>query len=228
MDSNRTPNPMFSLKNRGWLIGGLAAVVGVVGALAAVTVTRKPAVTVTLPPGTQIVGVLDHSISTERTKVGERIELKVNDPIEVGSGPPIPAGATMIGEVIQVKDGGRVAGAPELALAVRTLRINGDDHAVSTTPFRFKGKSDAKESALEIAGGAVAGAVLGKVIGDKPLPGAVIGAAAGTAVAVATDGDHIVLPGGTRLRARLVDPVTVSFRPSDNPAGSVERRRGSS
>jgi uncharacterized protein YjlB len=56
--------------------------------------------------------------------------------------------------------------------------------------------------------------------------GAVIGAAAGTAVAVATKGNPIVLPAGARLRVELTEPVTVTARPSersDRPGAEEQR-----
>jgi len=96
--------------------------------------------------------------------------------------------------------------------------VDGADYALAATPFRFKGQNDAKESVLEIAGGAVAGGVLGQVIAKAPVEGAVIGAAAGAAVAIATKGDQIVLPAGVVLNVKLTEPVEVTFRPADQKA----------
>ena len=81
----------------------------------------------------------------------------------------------------------------------------------------MKGTSDAKESALEIAGGTAAGAVVGKVTGNV-VRGAVVGAALGTGVAVLTKGDQIVLPTGQHLRVRITQAVTVKYSPSDRDA----------
>jgi hypothetical protein len=39
----------------------------------------------------------------------------------------------------------------------------------------------------------------------------------GTGVAVATKGNQIVLPAGQRLRVRLTQPVSVSWRPVAEP-----------
>jgi hypothetical protein len=44
--------------------------------------------------------------------------------------------------------------------------------------------------------------------------GAIVGAAIGTGVALATDGDQLTLGAGQRLRIRLTQPVTVQYRPS--------------
>ena len=45
------------------------------------------------------------------------------------------------------------------------------------------------------------------------MKGAVVGAAIGTGVAVATKGDQITLPNGQKLRVRLTREVTVQYRP---------------
>jgi len=68
------------------------------------------------------------------------------------------------------------------------------------------GKSAAKESALEIGGGAVVGGVL------RGAKGAIVGAALGTGVAVATEGHELTLGAGQRLRIQLTQAVTVRFR----------------
>ena len=56
-----------------------------------------------------------------------------------------------------------------------------------------------------------AGAIIGEVVADEATKGAIIGAVAGTAIAVATKGDQIVLPAGQRLRVRLTEPVTLEL-----------------
>ena len=45
------------------------------------------------------------------------------------------------------------------------------------------------------------------------LQGAFVGAAIGTGVAVATEGDQIVLPAGQPIKVRLNQPVTVTYHP---------------
>jgi hypothetical protein len=128
----------------------------------------------------------------------------------------IPAGAVVRGEVTHAKGGGRIAGAPELTLRFTELEAGGERYLIDSRPFRIRGKSDAVESAVEIGGGAVAGGILGGVLGGGKgaLGGAVAGAAIGTGVAIATDGDDLVLPAGTRLKIELAAPLTVTYRTS--------------
>jgi hypothetical protein len=78
------------------------------------------------------------------------------------------------------------------------------------------GKGDAKESAMEVGGGAAAGALIGGILGGKDdiAKGAAAGAAVGAGVAVATKGDQIVLPAGQKIKVHLESPVTITTSPS--------------
>jgi hypothetical protein len=184
-----------------------AAVVGVGIAAAVMLGGAREKKTVTIPSGTVLVGALEQPVSTDRSSIGDHITLQTVDPIRVGTETTIPDGLTLRGAVIGVKGGGRISGAPELAFHFTELEVDDHTYPVSTDPFHVKGKSDATESALEIGGGAVVGGVL------RGAKGAIVGAAIGTGVAVATEGDQLRLGAGQRLRIRLTQPVTVQFRP---------------
>jgi len=114
--------------------------------------------------------------------------------------------------VTHVEGAGRVAGGAALTLRYTELVMaDGKSYAISATPLRLQGKGDAKESALEIGGGAVAGGIVGGILGGKDdiAKGAAAGAIVGTGVAVATKGDQIVLPAGQKIRVALDGPVTI-------------------
>jgi hypothetical protein len=195
-----------------------------IGLVSAVVLGRGPAKrTATIPAGTALVAALEREMSTERTRVGDNVELHTVDPIRLGEGVVIPSGVLVRGTVTESKGGGRIAGAPQLGLRFTEIEVDGERRAIAAQPFHVSGKSDAGKSAVQIGGGAVAGAILGRVVGGKggTAKGAVVGAAIGTGVAVATDGGHIVLPAGQRLRVRLNGPVTVTYRPgADHAEGS--------
>lgn len=182
------------------------AVVGVGIAAAVLLGGARATKTATIPSGTLLVGALEQSVSTDQSSIGDHITFQTVDPIPVGD-ETIPDGLKLRGVVTHVKGGGRIAGAPELAFHFNELEVNGDTYQISTEPFQVKGKSDATESALEIGGGAVVGGVL------RGARGAIVGAAIGTGVAVATEGDQLRLGAGQRLRIRLTQRVTVQFRP---------------
>jgi len=181
------------------------AVVGV-GIAAAVMLGRAgEKKTATIPSGTWLVGTLEQSVSTDHNSIGDHVMLRTVDPIRLDE-VSIPEGVTLRGEVTRVKGGGRIAGAPELAFRFTELELDGQTYEISAEPFSVTGKSAAKESALEIGGGAVVGGVL------KGAKGAIVGAALGTGVAVATEGHELTLSAGQRLRIQLTQAVTVRFR----------------
>ncbi|MGE5802606.1 MAG: hypothetical protein ACM358_10130 [Gemmatimonadota bacterium] len=183
------------------------AIVGVGIAAAVMLGHSGETTTATIPSGTMFVAELEQSLSTDRTSVGDHVTLHTVHAVGLDDETTVPSGITLRGVVTHVKGGGRIAGAPELALHFTELELDGRTHSISTEMFSVKGKSDATESALEIGGGAVVGGVL------RGAKGAIVGAAIGTGVAVATEGDQLRLGAGQRLRIRLDQPVTVQFRP---------------
>jgi hypothetical protein len=170
--------------------------------------------TETLTAGTTFVASLQSTVATDKNKVGDAIALRTIEPVRVNEMEVVPAGATIRGEVTHVDPAGRVAGGAELTLRFTTLETaDGKSYAISCVPFRVEGKGDAKESALQIGGGAVAGGIVGGVLGGKKDigKGAAAGAIIGTGVAVATKGDQIVLPAGQKMKVALDAPVTVTL-----------------
>jgi len=216
MTSSTTPSPATGRRLSTFLLPVVYLLLGG-GAIAAMVVTTGDDVTreATVPSGTVLVAALDHTVSTEVSAVGETVRLETTQPVSLGPDTVIPAGAVVRGEVTHSKGGGRIAGAPELTLRFTELEADGERYRIDSQPFRIRGKSDAVESAAEIGGGAVAGGILGGVLGggSGAVGGAVAGAAIGTGVAIATDGDDLVLPAGTRLKIALAAPLTVTYRP---------------
>ncbi len=198
-----------------WLVGGL--VIGGVGLLTAMVISRSGTREITIPAGTHIVAKLDHRVSTRQNDVGDQITLTSTEPIEIDEGVEIPEGVHLEGEITHLEGGGRLGGAPELTLRFTQLALGGRTYDITAEPFRVRGKSATGESAAEIGGGAVVGGVVGAIAGSA-VKGAVIGAVLGTGVAVATEGGQIVLPSGTRVRVNLSEPVTVRYKQQQAPA----------
>jgi len=171
----------------------------------------------TLTAGTVIVTALQNTVDTGHNHAGDKITLRTLEDVRINEVTVVPAGATINGEVTHIDPAGRVAGGAELTLRFTELVMpDGKSYPISAHPLRLQGKGDAKESALEIGGGAVAGGILGAILGGKDdiAKGAAVGAAAGTGVAVATKGDQIVLPAGQKIRVDLDGPVTVVIKPA--------------
>jgi hypothetical protein len=194
------------------LVAG-AMTVAAVGLLAA-TVARNAGGTVraTIPAGTRLVGVLDHTVSTARSTPGEPVHLRTVASLDLADRVTVPAGIVIEGEVVRARGGGRLAGAPDLTIRFTALSLQGQRQEITADPLRVRGKDDLAESAALIGGGAVVGGVVGALAGNTTA-GVAAGAVIGTGTAVATRGDHIVLPAGQKLRVRLAQPVTVQFKP---------------
>jgi len=171
--------------------------------------------TQTLVAGTSIVAALQSTLDTGKNHVGDKVELRTLEVVRVNEATVVPAGAMINGEVTHIDPAGRVAGGAQLTLRfIELVMPDGRSYAISAAPIRLEGKGDAKESAIEIGGGAVAGGVIGGILGgsDDIAKGAAAGAVVGTAVAVATKGDQIVLPAGQKMRVSLSEPVSIETK----------------
>jgi len=197
---------------------GAAAVVSMatLAAMASARLHRE----ITIPADTRFVGGLRSAITTENASVGDAVEIRTTERIRLDDGTLLPAAMVLRGHVTESKDGGRVTGRAELAMRFDRLLVDGREYPIVTDVFRLEGKSETKNSAKKAIGGAVVGGVVGAITGNTKR-GILIGAAAGTGVAIATKGGHIVLPAGQRIQVRLDEPVTVDIRSTvaDNGSG---------
>ncbi|HEU4725557.1 MAG TPA: hypothetical protein VFU59_09720 [Candidatus Eisenbacteria bacterium] len=206
--------------NVGW--GRRLAAVAMIAALASTgcgkgTAEADKEKSETILAGTTFVGSLQSTVDTGKNAVGDKITIRTLEDVRINEMTVVPSGATINGEVTHIEGVGRIAGGAELTLRFTELVMpDGKSYAISAEPFRVKGKSEGKSSALQIGGGAVAGGVLGGVLGGKDdiAKGAAAGAIIGTGVAIATKGDQIVLPAGQKMKVTLDAPVTVVTKPA--------------
>jgi len=192
------------------------AVVGGVAVVTAVALGRSHSTHVaTIPAGMTLVAALDQEVSTRNVRPGDVVHLHTVAPIRLGANVEIPSGVAVRATVTESKGGGRIAGAPVLALRFTEVVVDGGHHAIDADPYRVQGHNDLGKSAAQIGAGTVAGAIVGRIVGGKggTAKGAVVGAAAGTGVAVATPGGHVVLPAGQTVRVHLDAAVTVAYHP---------------
>jgi hypothetical protein len=170
--------------------------------------------TYVLPAGTSFTSSLQNTLSSGKNHVGDPFRLRTVLAKHVDGQMAVPAGSTIKGHVSYVDGAGRVAGGAKLTLRFDEIELpDGTSYPVSATPLRMEGKGDAKESAIEIGGGAIAGGILGGILGHGSgdvAKGAAAGAVVGTGVAVATKGDQIVLGTGQKIRVTLDAPLRVT------------------
>lgn len=193
------------------------------GTAAAGTVPPVPAtraepqreyVAVTVPAESVLGLQVQTAISSETARVEDKVEARVTRDVRVGDRVAIPAGAHVIGSVIQVDRGGKIRERAQFVVRFHTLVLaDGTRTSITTEALHREGPPVANKSAAKIGGATVGGAILGAILGGGKgaAIGGGIGAAGGTAAAMAGDREPATLPAGSLVNIRLMAPVTVTL-----------------
>ena len=176
-------------------------------------------VTITVPAGTAIdVAFLD-SVASNESQVGDPVRLRVINDIRHDGVAAIPAGSVVSGTVTEaVGLDKKIGGRARIGLEFHTLELTSGRTAAIHTTFSEQGKSETKKDAATIGGATAGGALLGRIIDQENkdnglLIGAVVGAAAGTAIAAKTEGKEIVITSGTEVSLQLDQPAHITITP---------------
>jgi hypothetical protein len=174
----------------------------------------------------------DESLSSKTAQTGARITFTVTRDVIVDGVLAIPCGAMIEGAVREVKQAGRLAGAPRLVLEFRALGMGGKSYPLYAAPFTVTGASNARPTERKIAVGAAAGAIaLGampaerenlvgpsgqmKVLEPSAVRaidagiGATLGAGVGTAVAATSPRPVVSIPAESEIEFTLASPLAV-------------------
>src|SRR5260221_5869580 len=132
-------------------------------------------------PEPSVIGLqLETSVSSDRARLEDRVDARVSRDVMAAGRVAIPAGARVLGSVIEVDRGGKVKTPAHIGIRFHTLVLaDGTEVALRTKPIYRDAESPAGTSAKKIGGAAVAGAVLGRILGRGK--GAAIGGATGAA-----------------------------------------------
>ncbi|MBB4637939.1 hypothetical protein [Longimicrobium terrae] len=183
------------------------------------TASEPRTTTRTVPGGTTFSVRFDESLSTRTMSVGETFSSVLAEPLTDGDGRTvIPAGATVRGRVTRSQASGHAGQHTALNVTFTSIRHGGNTYPIDVTmvdaPNTVRRSRQSRTSkAATIGGGAVVGGVAGHVLGRSrrsTITGAVVGAAAGTAVAVGTTDVDAVIPAGSTATVRLDGPVRVT------------------
>jgi type IV secretory pathway VirB10-like protein len=164
-------------------------------------------------PAASVMGLqVDTALSSERTRLEDRVDARVTRDVMADGRVAIPAGSRVIGAVTLVERGGKVKQAARLGVRFHTLVLaDGREIPLRTEAIYREGESPAGDSARKIGGAAIGGAILGAIMGGGK--GAVIGgatgAAGGGAVVMAGDRNAATLAPGTVVTVRLSAPATI-------------------
>ena len=169
---------------------------------------------VIVPAGTEIQVKLDQSIATDRSTSGDPFQASVAAPVIIDGKEAIPTNALVKGQIVSVRESGRLAGVARMRLELRSVEVNGTEYELHTSNFARRGGDHKKRNWAFIGGGAGGGALVGALAagGKGALIGGPIGAGAGIAAATLTGKKDFVLPAETLLTFHLVDPVSVQVK----------------
>ena len=164
-----------------------------------------------IPAGTPIAIRMIASIDSSQSRIGQRFDASVDEPIMLGGTAVIPRGATARVALANATQSGHIEGRPTVSLELISLVFGGHTYAVRSNLFEQQGASRGKRSAEVIGGAAAAGAAIGGIFGHGKgaATGAAAGAAAGTGVQYATKGPGVVIPSETRINFTLTTPINV-------------------
>jgi hypothetical protein len=164
-------------------------------------------------PAASVIGLqVETPLSSERSRVEDRVDARVTRDVTAAGRVAIPAGSRVVGAVTLVERGGKLKERARLGVRFHTLVLaDGTQIPLRTEPILREGDAPSGESARKIGGSAIGGAILGAIIGGGK--GAVIGGAtgagAGTAAVMAGDRNSATLPAGTIVTVRLASPASI-------------------
>jgi type IV secretory pathway VirB10-like protein len=176
--------------------------------------------TVTLPAGTQLDVELTRTLASNTSRAGDAFRVRIDrDVIEEGV-VAIPAGSEVLGEVTEAVPLRKVGGQARLGLRFTDLVLPSGKTVPIDASFVQSGRSETGRDAATIGGAAAGGAILGRILnkGNRSkgsVLGAIIGAAAGTAIASKTPGEEVVLPQGSVVTLKLDRSIEVRAQSRD-------------
>jgi type IV secretion system protein VirB10 len=181
--------------------------------------------TVTLASGTKVPLSLKQAISTKSAHEGDAVYCETVFPVVQDGRIVIPAGTYIQGKITHVQRAGHVKGRAEVLMHFTTMiypngytvmlpgSVDNVPGAAKTTMKGSEGTirqdSQTAEKVGTIAGPATTGAIIGGVAdgGRGALIGAATGGAVGTAIALLSRGNDVVLENGASIEMVLGRPV---------------------
>lgn len=181
------------------------------------SLASKPVVK-TVPAGTRVSLELLQTLASNSNRPGDRFRARVARDVVVGGEVAIPAGSEISGVVTEAVALKKIGGRAKLGLEFTSVEPPSGNSSEIKASYFLVGKSETKKDAATIGGAAAGGALLGRIIGHQndhdargTTVGAVVGGAAGTAIAAKTKGQEVVLPSGHVIQVALEAPADVTL-----------------
>jgi hypothetical protein len=156
---------------------------------------------------------LKNTVSSETSRVEDRVEAQVSRDVSVDGRVAIPAGSRVLGAVTLVERGGKMRDRARLGVRFHTLVLaDGTTLPLQTDTVYREGESPAGSSAAKMGGAAIGGAIIGAIIGGGKgaAIGGATGAGAGTAAVMAGSRRAATFTAGSTVTVRVLSPVTVT------------------
>jgi hypothetical protein len=171
-------------------------------------VEMKPA-NVTIPAGTRISVRTIDAIDSSSSRVGDRFQAALEEPLSSKGNVVVPIDALVYGRLTESKESGTFTGKSQLRLELTGIVVNGKTVPVMTGEYEATGKSRGASTAKRTVGGAALGALIGAVAdgGHGAAIGAGVGAGAGSEII--TGGDQVKVPSETLLDFTLQEDVSI-------------------
>lgn len=165
-----------------------------------------------VPAGTVLLVRFEDHLSSHTSSSGAAFRTTVTQAISIDGDEAIPAGATVLGTIVEARGPKKVGGRAQLHLDFHTLDVPDAEPVAIAAAFSAQGKSETPKDVAIIGGSTIAGAVLGEQVDDNEggVIGAIIGGVAGTAAAMKTKGKPVEIPSGTVMSIELTRPVTLT------------------
>jgi hypothetical protein len=176
-----------------------------------------------IPNGTRLTAVLNNTVTTKATQVGDRFTMNVTSP-------DIYRNAVIEGRVSQIDNSGRLSGRANVSLEFDTIRmrdgrsyrfagiidsvraVNGDNVSVNNEGT-VRDSNQTKKTVTRAGVGAALGALIGAIAGggSGAAVGAAVGAGAGAGSVLIQGRDNVELGQGTEFTITATGPNNVGL-----------------
>jgi hypothetical protein len=174
--------------------------------------------TFVIPAGTEVSVRNDETIDSANAAEGQTYAAEVTGNVRDANGAVvIPQGANAQLVIKSASSGGRIRGASDLVVDLRSISVGGKQYLVDASDLEQKGKSGVganKRTGEFVGGGAALGAVIGAIAGHGKgaAIGAASGAGAGALTQIFTKGSSIKIPAETLMTFKLDSAVKIVER----------------
>jgi hypothetical protein len=186
------------------------------------TVTRNSAGTAakvgTIPAGATLNLAAGSKVCTNTNHVGDRFNASLTNAVTGSNGAVIPAGATAVVEVTELKRSENANDNVIMGFRVVSVNFGGHTYPISATTVSAdvsKVKNQPKSKDVQkVVGGAAIGAIAGQILGHSTkatVIGGAVGAAAGAGAAAATANYEGCVNSGSRITATLSQATQVNI-----------------